>query len=685
MDKLQRIAQSFQNINLDNQTEEGRKIGKKQFINTLNYIHFQAGTILLHFKHPKYNTVISIHARPQPCFENSLDCLWVEPAGLQQKLRSYKFLHLLLTDGKKMILVKASLITIRNEGIRFNLPESGYELDQQNAKWQSCEGVQVDFIQNGTIFCGHLLGFSAVSFCIEASVVPPQSFYWLNPEDTVYIIFKNKQDILYSGECKILRQTCDQKTRSFILEPVKNRINKFKPKKYRSLRHKLSPSPNIIFRHPFIQKRINLEVEDLSGSGLSVVEYQDDSVLLPGMTIPEMYVEFANDFKIKCKAQVVYRNTSRTKDDKTYIRCGIVFLDMDIYDQGKLSGILHHVANKQTYVCNQVDLDSLWRFFFEAGFIYPGKYVLLHANKERFKETYEKLYIQNPHIARHFIYQDKGIIQGHIAMIRFYENTWLIHHHAASKSGYSKAGIVVLNQVGRYINDFHRLDSTHMNFVGCYFRPNNRFPSRVFGGCAREINEPKGCSVDPFAYFHYQKNSSQMEITSPWTLAMTQSEDLTELESFYEYTSGGLMLHALDLEPDMIDSDNLSKEYQKLGFKRERHLFSLKKDDVIKAVIMVTVSDAGLNMSDLTNCIHVVVLDAKDIPPATLNITLATLSKYCEQEEIPVLIYPVSYAESQSIPFDKVYNLWVLNMQYTDDYFKSLENIFHRTHKNNEI
>ncbi|MDH5202943.1 MAG: PilZ domain-containing protein, partial [Nitrospirota bacterium] len=150
-------------------------------------------------------------------------------------------------------------------------------------------------------------------------------------------------------------------------------------------------------------------------------------------------------------------------------------------------------------------------------------------------------------------------------------------------------------------------------------------------------------------------------------LTKTQPEDLLELESFYEYASGGLMLNALDLEPDMIDSDALNKEYQRLGFKRERHLFSLKKDGDIKAITMVTVADIGLDMSNLTSCIHVIVLDPDDLPLKILYSHLFPLSLYYEQNEIPVLLYPVSYAESQSMPYEKLYNLWILNISLAGD------------------
>jgi hypothetical protein len=678
VDSLQKIALLLNNLNPDTQLEEGKKLSKKHLINTLNYINFQDGTILINFKHLKYDNILSLHAKPQPCLENTLDCRWIQTEGLSQKLRSYKFLNFLINDGQKMILVKADVRRISEEGINFDLPETCYEVGFRKVKRHPCAGIHIELIQNGVLFSGFLLDFSAVSFRIEISTEPPQSFQFINPESTVHIIFKNGKDTLYSGECRIIRQTFGQKTRTLALEPVIDKLCRFKHKEYRSSRHKLLPSPTIIFRHPLTQKMITLEVDDLSGSGFSVEEYYENSLLLPGMIIQELYIEIVHDFKIRCKVQVVYRNVYKTYENETYAKCGMAILDMDIQDQVRLSSLLHRVANRKSSVCTMVDLDALWKFFFEVGFVYPEKYAFIHANREKFKETYKKLYVQCPAIARYFIYQDKGIIQGHISMLRFYENTWLFHHHAATGAGFSRAGLVVLDQIGRYVNDFYCLYSTHMNFVICYFRPENRFPNRVFGGYTRSLNNPKGSSLDTFAYFHFLRTSQQRDMRGSWTLTKTQPEDLSELQSFYEHVSGGLMLHALDLEPGMIDCDELNKEYQRFGFKRERHLFSLKKDGTIKAVIMVTLSDVGLNLSNLTNCIHVFVIDSDNLPSDILYAGLSQLSHYYEQEEIPILLYPVSYTEIQPIACEKIYNLWSINTQYTDLYLKYIESLFTR-------
>lgn len=685
MGSFQKIIHEHKNISLDNQQKEGGKVSKKHIINILNYINFQDGVAYINFKHVKYDYIMTLQAKPQPCAEDHVECLWVEPVILKQKLNSYKYTDFVLRDGKKLILVKADIEEISEAGIRFKLPEICLEFNYRKVQRNSCDGIKVDFIQNGTIFYGVLQDFSAVSFRVKITAVPPQSFWLINPNNTVEVILKRDHDVFYSGKCNIINQSTGQKTGSFVLKPNENLLQRFKPKEFRSPRHKLNPLPNIIFNHPVIQKMINLEVEDISGSGISVQEYQEDSILLIGLIIPELIIEFANNFTIKCKAQVVYRNDGITDDDKPQVKCGIAFLGMDMQDQSKLASLLHKVIDKKSYASHTVDLDALWEFFFKTGFIYPEKYTHIRANKVQFKELYKRLYMQNSNVARHFVYQNKGEIQGHLSMIRFYEKAWLIHHHAASRSRCNKAGLNVLRQLGHYINDFHGLYSTHMNYACCYFRPDNKFPQRVFGGVTEYINDQKGASIDSFAYFHYQRDLNSIELAEPWTLVKTLPDDLLELEGFYEYKSRGNMLDALDLKPDMIGNNDLNEEYHRLGFKRGRHFFSLKKDGVFKAFIMLNVSDIGLNMSDLTNCIHVVVLDPEDLTYTTLFSGLNMLSEYYGQDKIPTLLYPLSYAVDQSISYDKTYNLWVLNLRHLDSYFRYLENLTNRNKQENKV
>lgn len=650
-----------------------REVGKKHLINRLNYLHFNDDTIIVNLAHEKYKTTISLRAKPLPCLDGYLECVWADAPEVPLKLHTYVYLNFIAPDPRQPLLVEARLLSISADGISLHLPDVCHEIGSRRITRHSCEEIHIQCVQSGILFHGKLLDFSPVSFHIEIHNDAPSSFHWINTEIPVHLIFRKGEEVLYSGNCSVVRQSGGQLLRTLVVIPEGNHIRRFRPKEFRSSRHTLVPSPNVIFFDPLSGKMVNVKVFDLSGSGIAVEEYEENSVLVPGKIIPELHIDFANVTAFTCKAQVIYRNIHTAEDGSVIIRCGLVILDMNIRDHVRLLALLHQATDQNSYVCNRVDLESLWDLFFETGFLYPQKYSFIQANKEQFRNTYTKLYTQHPHIARYFVYQKGCVILGHIAMVRFYENTWLIHHHAARKSTATGAGLVVLEQLSRSIIDSRNLLSAHMNYLICYFRPENKFPNRVFGKFARELNQPKGCSVDTFAYFHFRKSVPvNWGVSGPWELMKITRDDLVELEHFYGHESGGLMIQALDLTPDMLGNETLADEYQGIGFKKERLLYSVKKSGSLKAVIMADISDTGLNMSDLTNSIKVFVIDSFGFRGDTFNMILSLVSAKFGENEIPVLVYPTSYMEKNSLPYEKLYTLFAIDTQYSDEYFRHL-------------
>lgn len=656
--------------------DTARKIDKNHLINKLNFVNFQDGAVLVNFNHLRYDKTVTLRAKPQPCMGDLVDCLWLEGENIAHVIQNYEFTNILVANGQRLLKVEPEVIRIDDRGISVLLPESCGEISSRKAQRFPCEGISVQFIQNSTVFSGALLDFNGLSFRVKLTAMPPQTFDWVNPAYPVNIIVSNDTTIIYSGECKIVRHTHGHSTRNYILEPLKQEIQRFKQKEFRSERYVLTPTPNMVSRHPFTGMRLDLKVVDLSGSGFSAEEDEFNTVLLPGIIFHELELSFADSYKIKCSAQVVFRKEMVDPNGEKWIKCGLALLDMDIRDHLKLISMLHQAKNKNSYICNDVDLDALWDFFFETGFIYPDKYATIQKNKEKIKATYAKIYTRNPHLARHFIYQEKGTIYGHMAMIRFYENAWMIHHHAARKSALNKAGLIVLDQIGRMGNDSHRLYSLHLDYMICYYRPDNKFPSRVFGGAARNINDPKACSLDGFAYAHYNKPlSSTTEMPKGWQITETQPEDLQELAGFYEHVSGGLMLEALDLKPDKIDGLELSREFEKLGLTRLRRLYSLRHNGRLKAVFLVNQSDVGLNLSDITNCIKIFVLDSQEFSTEIYQAAIAKLCKITGKKDFPTLIYPAAFADDRDIAYEKIYNLWIVSLQHTDAYFRYLKRL----------
>ena len=56
-------------------------VTRVHLVDKLNFINFQESTVLVNFKHPKYDRIISLPAKPQPCIEDTLICCWISLNG----------------------------------------------------------------------------------------------------------------------------------------------------------------------------------------------------------------------------------------------------------------------------------------------------------------------------------------------------------------------------------------------------------------------------------------------------------------------------------------------------------------------------------------------------------------------------------------------------------------------------
>ncbi len=657
--------------------EEGKRVRRRDILNLLNYINFSEGTIFASFRQPERGDRVSYQAFPLPCLDEVLVCRWLPPGFPVSRMKSYVCDGILLSDGHNRVTVKAEVTRLDAEGIAFRLPESGYEKSCRRIERHACEGIAARLLQAGLGFEGRLVDFNALSFRAEIEAKPSGSLRWINAAAPTTVLLSRGEELLYSGECLIKRMDGGLERRSLVLVPNFNNLPRYRPKDYRNERRVLAPVPSMRFLHPLTGKPVRLQVGDISGTGLRVQESFDRSVLLPGLVLPEIVVEIANQFLLKCRAQVLYRNVLCAEGGEDAASCGVVFLDLDIRDQTRLAALLHQSGNDKLRVCGSVDMEELWRFFFDTGFIYPSKYLSMESRREEFRRTYEKLYLESPSIARHFVIEDKGQIFGHMSMVRYYSNSWIIHHHAASRGGKAIAGVEVLDQAGRYCNDFHSHPSTHMDYLMCYYRRENRFPARVFGNIARDIADPKGSSLDTFAYFRLDPETGESE--AAFQLFPARDEDFAELRRYYDDASGGLMLDALDLGREVGSDVELGEEYARQGFRRERHVFCLRQEGRLGAVIALTLSDLGLNLSSLTNCVHVIIVDREGLMPDTLFSGLRSLLRHYRAEDVPVLAYPAEYMEARGLPYEKKYVLWVVSLDRSDGYFRSVRNTFRRT------
>jgi hypothetical protein len=667
----------FRHKELMKRLESASRVDRTALTNLINHIHFTDQLVRVLLDHPQYKETLMLGVLPEPCMGHTVNCVWADDTCSALDVRKLEFLYLIMDDGRSMIMVPGTLKEINRKHVMIDLPETSFALRERQARRYACHGVEAELLQNGFHARGELVDFSPSGFRMRVRPEPSSSFRWLNGEESAIVQLKREEKVLFSGSCWFVRSAGRSGEREIVLSPVNGEIRRFKKKECRNLRQRLNPPPRMVFTHPFLGSKLDLEISDISTSGFSVYEDENERVLMPGIIIPEVTINFAGFLKMNCSAQVIY---GKPANGKGY-RCGLAILDMDIHAYSSLTHVLTNALDPHANVSSDVNMDALWEFFFETGFIYPKKYRVIQHQRAEFKETYKKLYQDNPEVARHFTYQKNGRIYGHISMARAYERAWMIHHHAAKAMENRRTGFMVLKLIMHYLNDMHRLPSANMDYAMCYFRPENKFPDRVFGGFARELKDPRGCSLDLFAYLPYTRLSLGPKLPEGWTLTPSTDLDLWEYERTYIDQSDGLLLEALGLVPPFTGHDTLEEVYARLGLIRKCRVFSLSYQGDLCAILVANQSDMGFNLSELLNGIKVLVAKPEALPWSVLSVAISQLTGDYPMDRVPILFYPTSYVEGREVPFEKYYQLWILSVQWGNEYLEYVQKRFHITYK----
>jgi hypothetical protein len=640
---------------------------QKKLVNKLNHLNFTDGYISIIFINDITGVRIIIKAYPQPCIKDELICL-LDPQTNPDDLEEWNPAYLMIEDGYTTILAATEIISKVNNQIKISIPEKCYSITKRRTKRYRCVDITCKVIQGDFNAPGSLIDFTPTGLGIKFN--ENQSMKGFDENKAALINLSQSGVKLFSGLCKCIRNDMDFPDSRMVFAPLSNQMPLFPKREMRNPRQHITPSLSISFKHPFFNGTVERDIFDISTAGFSIRDKIEEETLLPGMIISNVIIVYAGILKIDCTTQIVYRQEDQ---ENNTVQCGLAIMDMDIHSYTKLNHILGTYLDSNARVSNDVNMDELWEFFFDTGFIYGEKYEYLQAYREAFKETYRKIYQDNPDIARHFVYEKNGKIYGHIALIHAYEPSWIIHHFAARRMGNRLPGPAVLKQIIQYLSAYVRFTSAKMDHVMTYYQPENKIIDRIFGRFVRHLNDSKKSSLDIFSYLHVENKIEGKKLPTNLELRESAISDLVKLREFYENTSGGLLLSALGLE---IPADSLKKAYSKAGFKRDCCTYCLFFDGQQIAFFIVNQSDMGINLSDLLNGIKVIVLEPDKLPWEVLSAAVNILAGVFAAEKIPLLIFPNSYLSTQNKLEEKQYALWILQVRYgSDDYFIYMNNL----------
>jgi hypothetical protein len=334
---------------------------------------------------------------------------------------------------------------------------------------------------------------------------------------------------------------------------------------------------------------------DLATSGLSFDVDPESDLVPPGLRLYRLELVVGGE-RLRLSGRV--RNLVRVPGG---YRCGVA---LDPLDDGAHRGVTDAIVRERFPMLEDaraVDFDELWSFFRDTGFVDPVKEAILAPVLSQVRTTFAALRSQSSRVARSIIVREEGQIVGHVAGLRAYRRTWMLHHLAAVAG--KQAGGLVSQAVMEYL--VHDAEFEH---VRMWFLAGSRFPVRAFGGFARKVADPQ--LSDLRRWNHFVVPVERRFDSQPLGFTVREAEDaeLALVERHLLSRERPLLVRAEDLTRGGLRLDEIDALFRSEGLQRLRRILVARREGVVLGFALLELSSCGLNLSDATSSFRLFVL-----------------------------------------------------------------------------
>jgi hypothetical protein len=289
---------------------------------------------------------------------------------------------------------------------------------------------------------------------------------------------------------------------------------------------------------------------------------------------------------------------------------------------------------------NALGVDELFDLYRRTGFLYPEKAARLLPHMDLVRDNW-RLLLNAPDS---LLYVLTSAREGHglasIAVWRTTRNGWTWQHHVSDKNPLGSRAVMLGGLAACILRGD---EESHQN----WFRPENRFPARVFGSMVPSLGE-SAASVQRHLFFAMPRTLTPAADRAVAAIPYdhTQHEDLCALAMV---ARGGVYIHGEELDND-VELRGLDDLYRRAGLRRTRQVwlaYANRRGDQPVGAALAYRGPLGLNFSYLENRCDLL-LDPtlpenmrSAVVASLLNASAAAYSDF-ETEEIPIVADEVS-------------------------------------------
>jgi hypothetical protein len=284
---------------------------------------------------------------------------------------------------------------------------------------------------------------------------------------------------------------------------------------------------------------------------------------------------------------------------------------------------------------NALSVNQLFALYERTGFLYPAKAARLMPYLPAVRDNWRRLLQAGDSLLYVLSAGDERQGCASIAVWRTTRESWVWQHlvcesHPLRSRGVMLGGLTRCMRLG--------LGESQQN----WFRPENRFPARVFGSMVATLGDTVS-SVRRYMYFAVPRQLRVSPVPSVEIVPYDASQHAT-LCGLAAQARGELYVAAEDLIGD-AELHGVDALYQAVGLRRTRHVwlaYARGSGQVIGAALAYR-GPLGLNFSFIENRCDLLVspaLSATDASHVTTSLIHAAVAAYADSahDEIPVAV-----------------------------------------------
>jgi hypothetical protein len=311
-------------------------------------------------------------------------------------------------------------------------------------------------------------------------------------------------------------------------------------------------------------------------------------------------------------------------------------MPLDALDQKTLSSLprLPEVYDAYNVQINALSVNEIFALYERTGFLYPEKAARLLPHLKQVRENWRRMLRGGDSLLYVLTSGDKKSGLASIAVWRTTHHGWTSQHLVSENNPMASRAVMLAGTAASILKG---VDESHQN----WFRPENRFPSRVFGSMVQTIGQSLS-SVQRHMYFALPRNSSLSSDGKVRIVPYDRShEDALSLIASVARGSIYVTAEQLTTDPELTEVDEL---YREVGLRRTRRVWLAYrgyKDEPIGAAIAYR-GPLGLNFSYIENRCDVLLhptlpeADALDVVASLLKAASSAYEDF-ELDAIPVI------------------------------------------------